>query len=189
MNYDAEQKQQYAKRQAEKYGRLAEYSLDEENQRRYTARREKWKAVKQTGGKRYIPYDKENPKDVSAAKMYRRISRDNSDVKKIAQHTDFTEKEVQQIKRHIFYNKHRKYDGYGILSPDYDMAVAWKRLCDGEPADRDILLLHHELLESTLEKEYNLTIAEAHKKAKKQFDWEKALVDAVGEDGEQFGIL
>lgn len=46
-----------------------------------------------------------------------------------------------------------------------------------------------ELLESTLEKEYNLTIAEAHKRAKKQFDWEKALIEAVGEDGEKFGIL
>ncbi len=96
---------------------------------------------------------------------------------------------MQQIKRHIFYNKHRKYDGYGLLSPDYDMAVAWKRLCDGNPEERDILLLHHELLESTLEKEYNLTIAEAHKRAKKQFDWEKALIEAVGEEGEQFGIL
>ncbi len=69
------------------------------------------------------------------------------------------------------------------------MAVAWKRLCDGNPEERDILLLHHELLESTLEKEYNLTIAEAHKRAKKQFDWEKALIEAVGEEGEQFGIL
>ncbi len=151
--------------------------------------KEEAEAVKQTGGKQYIPYDEGDPKDVSAAKAYRRISRDNSDVKKIVQHTNFTEKEVQQIKRHIFYNKHRKYDGYGMLSPDYDMAVAWKRLCDGNPEERDILLLHHELLESTLEKEYNLTIAEAHKRAKKQFDWEKALVEAVGEDGEQFGIL
>lgn len=156
---------------------------------KYRLRKNNTEAAKQTGGKRYTPYDEENPKDVSAAKAYRRISRDNSDVKKIVQHTDFTEKEVQQIKRHIFYNKHRKYDGYGMLSPDYDMAVAWKRLCDGNPEERDILLLHHELLESTLEKEYNLTIAEAHKRAKKQFDWEKALVETVGEDGERFGIL
>lgn len=164
---------------------------DEDINRRqsYELRKEDTEAVKQTGGKRYTPYDEDDPKDVSAAKAYRKISRDNSDVKKIAQNTNFTEKEVQQIKRHIFYNKHRKYDGYGMLSPDYDMAVAWKRLCDGKTEERDILLLHHELLESTLEKEYNLTIAEAHKRAKKQFDWEKALVEAVGEDGERFGIL
>ena len=172
MSYE-EWKKKYVDKQEEKSG----------------LQKEEAEAVKQTGGKQYIPYDEGDPKDVSAAKAYRRISRDNSDVKKIVQHTNFTEKEVQQIKRHIFYNKHRKYDGYGMLSPDYDMAVAWKRLCDGNPEERDILLLHHELLESTLEKEYNLTIAEAHKRAKKQFDWEKALVEAVGEDGEQFGIL
>ena len=145
--------------------------------------------AKQTGGKQYTPYDEDNPKDVSAAKVYRKISRDNSDVKKIAQNTDFTEKEVQQIKHHVFYNKHQKYDGYGMLTPDYDMAVAWKRLREGKPEERDILLLHHELLESTLEKEYNLTISEAHKRAKKQFDWEKELIKAVGEGGERFGIL
>lgn len=172
MNYK-EWKKKYVDKQEKKYG----------------LRKDETVAVKETGGKRYTPYDEEDQKDVSAAKAYRRISRDNSDVKKIVQHTDFTEKEIQQIKRHIFYNKHRKYDGYGLLSPDYDMAVAWKRLCEGNPEKRDILLLHHELLESTLEKEYNLTIAEAHKRAKKQFDWEKALIEAVGEEGEQFGIL
>ena len=40
-----------------------------------------------------------------------------------------------------------------------------------------------------MEKEYNLTISEAHKRAKKQFDWEKELIKAVGEGGERFGIL
>lgn len=45
VNYDAEQRQQYAKRQAEKYGRLAEYSLDEENKKNYKNKVEQWKAV------------------------------------------------------------------------------------------------------------------------------------------------
>lgn len=42
QNYEREQKQQYARRQAKKYGRLSEYSLDKENQKRYEARREEW---------------------------------------------------------------------------------------------------------------------------------------------------
>ena len=42
QNYGREQKQQYARRQAEKYRRLSEYSLDKENQKRYEARREEW---------------------------------------------------------------------------------------------------------------------------------------------------
>ena len=155
----------------------------------YELRKVDEESVKQTGGKQYTPYDENDPRDIFAAKEYRKISRDNSDVKKIARNTDFTEKEVQQIKRLVFYNKHQKYDGYGMLTPDYDMAVAWKRLREGKPEERDILLLHHELLESTLEKEYNLTISEAHKRAKKQFDWEKELIKAVGEGGERFGIL
>lgn len=43
LNYDKEQKQQYAKRQAEKFGRLAEYSLDLENQKWYESKNEFWK--------------------------------------------------------------------------------------------------------------------------------------------------
>ena len=42
QNYAREQKEQYAKRQAEKYGRLAEHSLDEENQRRYGIKAKEW---------------------------------------------------------------------------------------------------------------------------------------------------
>ena len=38
-----ETKQQYAKRQVEKFDRLADRSLDEENQKKYAARREEWK--------------------------------------------------------------------------------------------------------------------------------------------------
>lgn len=46
-----EAKQQYAKRQAEKFERLAKYSLDEENQRLYTARMKQWQNVRfKTGG-------------------------------------------------------------------------------------------------------------------------------------------
>lgn len=45
VNYEAEQRQQYAKRQAEKYGRLAEYSLDKENKKNYKNKVEQWKAV------------------------------------------------------------------------------------------------------------------------------------------------
>ncbi len=41
-----ENKHQYAERQTKKFERLGEYSLDEENQRRYTARREEWKKIR-----------------------------------------------------------------------------------------------------------------------------------------------
>ena len=54
---------------------------------------------------------------------------------------------------------------------------------------RDILLLKHELLESKIEKKYNITIAEAHKRAKKVYDWESKLIEDLGEGGEPYGLL
>lgn len=44
--YRQEQKQQYAKRQEEKFGRLAKYSLDEENKTRYQRKVDTWKNVR-----------------------------------------------------------------------------------------------------------------------------------------------
>ncbi len=41
-NYNHEQRQQYAQRQAEKYGRLAKYSLDKENKRKYAEKEMIW---------------------------------------------------------------------------------------------------------------------------------------------------
>lgn len=45
QNYEAEQRKQYAERQEDKYGRLAKYSLDEENQRNYKQKERHWKNV------------------------------------------------------------------------------------------------------------------------------------------------
>lgn len=42
-DYAIEQKEQYAKRQAEKFGRLAEYSLDPESKQEYEAKAEEWR--------------------------------------------------------------------------------------------------------------------------------------------------
>ena len=43
--YQADQKKRYAERQAEKYGRLAENSLDESNKKHYAAKEKEWKSV------------------------------------------------------------------------------------------------------------------------------------------------
>lgn len=49
QNYEAEQRQQYAERKAEKYGRLSEYSLDPENRKKYAAKVQGWKAIAKEG--------------------------------------------------------------------------------------------------------------------------------------------
>lgn len=44
-DYRDEQKHQYAKRQVERFGRLAEYSIDNNNKNRYTSKRDEWKVI------------------------------------------------------------------------------------------------------------------------------------------------
>lgn len=44
-DYRKEQKQQYANRQAERFGRLAKYSLDEENKKKYKRKENEWEKV------------------------------------------------------------------------------------------------------------------------------------------------
>lgn len=46
QNYRKEQREQYAKRQAEKFDRMAKYSLDEENQKQYGIKAKQWKHVR-----------------------------------------------------------------------------------------------------------------------------------------------
>lgn len=53
-DYRQDQKQQYAGRMAEQYGRLSEYSLDPDNKRMYTARKEQWENVVANGQKNDI---------------------------------------------------------------------------------------------------------------------------------------
>ena len=69
------------------------------------------------------------------------------------------------------------------------MAVAWKRLCEGKPKDRDIVLLRHELLESNLEKQYNLPIDRAHAEANKVYNWGALLHKETNGRGESDGLL
>jgi len=98
--------------------------------------------------------------------------------------------DIQTIRTHVFFKKH-KLDGgiYGRFAPDYDMAVAWKRLREGNPLDRDITLLHHELVESQIEKQYNLNAHDAHDEASKTYDWLGQLHRETGKKGEKRGIL
>lgn len=189
------------RKQYERYRRIlgnnVPDNLDDFQEMKYNQDK-KWKTLeaeyaqetghKPSGGKRYAPYDSDDKKDVAAANEYKKISK-RDDSKKIAESSGMTVDGIRQIKRHIFYNKHKTYEGYKNLYPDYDMAVAWKRLYGGCPEERDILLLKHELLESKLEKEYNLTISEAHAKATEKFDWAGKLEKELGEEGEMYGLL
>lgn len=192
----AEQSQRQADLEAEKLVRIAEGYEEERIQQNTAAHQEEaienstkvQTGGRETGGRRYLPFDPDNPRDVNAADAYRKISR-VYDAEKIAEATGFTIEDIVTIKRHLFFDKHKLYDSYGPLFPDYDIAVAWRRLQQGKPEQRDIILLHHELLESQFEKEYNLDIAGAHALANKQYNWEAEMFKLFGEEGEPYGLL
>lgn len=142
----------------------------------------------QTGGQVKDFWQRQEAKDSKAATEYERIKK-AKDVAAVAMSSGMSKEDVETIKNHVFFNVHELYDGKGTFSPSYDMAVAWKRLVDGKPEERDLLLLRHELLESQIEKQYNLTASEAHAMAKKKYNWEQAIFDLFGEEGEPDGLL
>ena len=93
-----------------------------------------------TGGHHYKPdeylTDRDKERDQKAIEAYEKYSRvDDSEI--ISKNTGFSVKDIQQIRRHIFFKKHKLEDGYGRFVPDYEMAVAWKRLIKGNFLPRD----------------------------------------------------
>ena len=144
----------------------------------------------QSGGK-YAPGSLAwNDHRIEKANLHYANIRNADDIEAVARSSGMSVEEIRTIKNHIFYNKHIKYDGkVELFEADYDMAVAWKRLVEGIPEERDILLLKHELLESKLEKEHNLTASEAHAMANKTYAWDKKLFEELGEEGEDDDLL
>lgn len=156
-------------------------ALDAEYSRNYRKNGGK----KDTGGKKYLPSNN-SIKEKQAAKAYKNISKRN-DIERISEASGMPKEDIKAIKRHIFYDKHNLYDEYRIFDVDYDMAVAWERLNQGKPLERDIILLNHELLESKYEKIYNHDIA--HSLANQKYNWEEQLYRECGESGEKDGLL
>jgi len=149
---------------------------------------EEWMNNKrQTGGK-YTRGDIawNDRREDESKEYYDSIRKMKDDVSKISKNTGLSEKMIDQIKNHVFYNdKHILYGGrVGSLDADYDMSVAWQRLINNNFEKRDILLLRHEYLESGLEKRYNLTNKQAHDITTRKYDWWGKLVSEKGDLGE-----
>ncbi|MCZ7437701.1 WXG100 family type VII secretion target [Micromonospora sp. WMMC241] len=100
----------------------------------------------------------------------------------------FSPAEIEQIRRHVFFEEHPM-DDYagGIIRQQYDpsapMAEAWLRLRRGDPLPEDFRLLEHELAESR----YYLAnphadYREAHLAANRISNWEDSIPDPTFED-------
>lgn len=123
-------------------------------------------------------------RDDIAENYYNIIRGRHDDVTKISKNTGIKKEEIQEVKEHVFYNTHIFDNGVGKFDANYDMAISWQRLINGSFEDRDIVLINHELLESKVEREYNLTYREAHEIAEKKYAWDKIIDDLFGGDGE-----
>ena len=140
---------------------------------------------KETGARSALEWIK---RDEEAENYYDTMRKRNDDIGKIARNTGFSEKDIRSIKEHVFINSHILDYGRGRFDANYDMAIAWQRLINGNFEDRDLVLLNHELLESIIEKEYNCTYREAHNMAEEKHAWDKIIDDLFGGDGENVSL-
>lgn len=100
-DYRQDQKQQYAGRMAEQYGRLSEYSLDPDNKRMYAARKEQWEQQLSdsqeykpviTGDSKTIEVRPDTKVDVKKISTYQKniYVSDNADIKPRTLHDIYT---------------------------------------------------------------------------------------------------
>lgn len=115
--------------------------------------------------------------------MYAEFRNAADDVVSIAQNTGWSADDIATIKNHLFNDTVLKDDGYGLLDPDYEIAVAWKRLIDGNYYNCDILLLEHELFEATYYNYFHsingCSLRDAHDFTSMYYDWAKLIKELM----------
>lgn len=125
--YGRQKKGQYAKNQAEKYGRLEEYALDAENKKQYKARREEWEK-RQDGidnpTENAILNPDKNVKEVIAVHLIGKLNRDiykcvTEDI--VTDEVVITDNQIEHIReRHPNdYERFSQFFSEIVSAPDY----------------------------------------------------------------------
>lgn len=183
-----EARQQYARRQSERFGRLARYSLDTENKEQYAVKKKMWETVEKTSRFDIIksgavsgarnPYGK--AADEHAKRYYELVRSMRTDVSRIAETTGISEKDIQAVKDYLFVQEHnlgmhekRRFD------PDYMIAESWRRLIDGKPEPHDMTLIKHEIMEKELISS-GMSQDKAHRLAAEKYNYDKEAQDFYG---------
>lgn len=124
------------------------------------------------------PYGKSASKH--AEKYYGLVRNMTTDVRKIAQTTGYSEKEIQEVKNFIFMDKH-DLGGNELeyFKPDYMMSESWRRLMQGTPEEHDLTLIKHEIMEKDLMKK-GFTQEEAHNITSKVYNYDKEANEFYG---------
>ena len=111
-----------------------------------------------------------------AISAYEAIRNDKHDIEKIAKNTGNDIFKIELIKRYLFHQKHKKYDGsMGRFDANFYIAQSWHRLAY-EPENiqpHDLLLLDHESMEMTLGLQ-GKSQEEAHKETDKVYNYNQA---------------
>ncbi|MCI6559863.1 MAG: hypothetical protein MR434_00400 [Ruminococcus sp.] len=119
----------------------------------------------------------------AAEKMYAEFRGMEDDIATIANNTRWSVEDIITVKNHVFNDTVLKDDGYGLLDPDYEIAVAWERLIEGNFYESDILLLEHELFEATYYNYFNpingCTLREAHEFTSHFYDGAKLIKELM----------
>ena len=118
-----------------------------------------------------------NEAEEHAKRYYGLVRSMKTDVSKIAKTTGFTQKQIQEVKDYIFYDKHDLGNGEPErFKPDFMMAQSWQRLIAGSPEKHDITLIRHEVMEKELI-EQGMTQEEAHILTSKKYNYGKEALE------------
>ena len=191
-DYEAEQKKTFAHRQVERFGRLALYSLDADNQEMYAVRKEQWENVVANGQKSDILItgariiDPDSTEGTNFAEMYyKEIRSFSTDIEKIADNLGKDKSDIRKIKEYLFENKswyNPEAKEYERFKPDCAIAQSWQRLMNGKDIKKhDRTLIEHELLEMKIKEENpGIDHLEAHRLASVKYNYPKEVREYYG---------
>lgn len=191
-DYEAEQKKTFAHRQAERFGRLALYSLDADNQKMYVARKKQWENVVANGQKSDILItgariiDPDSTEGANFAEMYyKEIRSFSTDIEKIADNLGKDKSDIRKIKEYLFENKswyNPETKEYERFKPDCAIAQSWQRLMNGKDIKKhDRTLIEHELLEMKIKEENpGIDHLEAHRLASVKYNYPEEVREYYG---------
>lgn len=188
---EQENRQQYAKRQEKKFGRLADFSLDPENKKKYEQKQNEWKSVANDAdsaimisGARITDIFSEEAENF-AEMYYKEVRSFSTDAKKIAENLGKEESDIAKIKAYLFEDESLldpDLKAYRRFDPDCAIAQSWQRLMTGKdikPHDRT--LIEHELFEMKIKRENpDMEHWKAHELATEKFDYPKEALEYYG---------
>ena len=187
-----EEQQSYCKNQAKKNQRIAQHSLDKDNQRVFQKRADAYsKKADEIGEKIAESLEKSDgsgiinsgaisgalnsysKRAVKHAKLYYEAVRHmTTDTLRISEATHIKQDKIDKIKMHLFIKEHDLIEGRKKFDPLYDIAQSWQRLINGRFEEKDVIMLKHEYYELRL-MEKGLSQNDAHILASKRYNYAK----------------